>query len=94
VRTTGQTVEFEGGNKIEAVFLDPNDKKKGFKVRGYNALEKRYSRWKTVTDPSTPEHQKWMDAFWLKYCKTPRSEVYQSVVADLEKKGALKRVKE
>ena len=93
MRTLGHALKFNNDNKIECGYVDPDDPKKGVKIRGYNALKKRYSRWKIITDTSGPKVQEWLDTFWLRYCKTPRSEVIQSLLDGWEKEGVLKRVK-
>lgn len=89
VRSSGEKiVEFQGGNRIHEARVDPQDRLKGFKVRGYNAEKKRYSRWKVITDPTSPKVQAWIDKFWLKYCKTPRAEVAAQTLKALEAQAA------
>lgn len=70
--TNGHAVEFEGGHKIETVYVDPKNPKGAFKVRDYNATTREYSEFREFPTPRDPDGQKYIDELWNRYSKESR----------------------
>lgn len=70
--TLGHTIEFQGGHRIEAVYLDPKNPKGAFKVRDYNATTREHSEFREFPNPKDPDGQKYIDQLWNRYSKEPR----------------------